>query len=130
MRFKTPLVCLIVLGLFCLVSSFSLAQEVETAQDLVNKGFSLYRFGKYKEALSCYDKALELNPKNANAWINKGLYLYDFDRYEEAIKCYDKAIKIDPNLALAWAGKGASLYELKRYKEAKECIKRAKALSN
>ena len=30
------------------------------------KGWALGGLGRYEEALKCYDKALEINPKNAN----------------------------------------------------------------
>ena len=30
---------------------------------------------KYKEAIECYDKAIEINPKYVNAWFNKGASL-------------------------------------------------------
>ena len=54
------------------------------------------------EALPCFDKAIELNPKDSRAWTNKGDSLSRLGRYTEALQCYDKAIELDPNIALAW----------------------------
>jgi len=36
-----------------------------------NKGFALYKLGRYEEAIRCYDTALGINPEDAIAWDNK-----------------------------------------------------------
>ena len=36
------------------------------------KGVSLEKLGKINEAISMYDRALEINPKNANVYYNQG----------------------------------------------------------
>ena len=40
-----------------------------------NKGLALDNLGRYEEAIKYYDKAIELDPNNADAWYNKGLLL-------------------------------------------------------
>jgi tetratricopeptide (TPR) repeat protein len=55
--------------------------------------FILYGFGRYTEAIECYDKALAINPKQDNALFNKGNALDRLEKYDEAIECYDKAIE-------------------------------------
>jgi tetratricopeptide (TPR) repeat protein len=62
--------------------------------------------------LKCYDKAIEIDPNDANAWYNKGISLGKLETYEEALKCYDKAIEIDPNHAYAWRNKAVALVVL------------------
>lgn len=49
---------------------------------------------KYEEAINAYDKAIEINPENADAWYNKGFALYELGKYEEATEAYDTARKI------------------------------------
>ncbi len=44
-------------------------------------------------------KALELNPKNADALHHLGLALFGRGRYDEAIQCLSDAVKIKPNEA-------------------------------
>lgn len=83
------------------------ATDKERVVELNNKGLSLYNLKRYNEAIECYDKILEINPKDANAWYKKGVVLYqDLHKDEEVIKAYDKAIEINPNYALAWYKKG------------------------
>jgi tetratricopeptide (TPR) repeat protein len=52
--------------------------------------------GVYTEAIKYYDKALEIDPKDANVWVNKAVALHKLEKYDEAIECYDKALEIDP----------------------------------
>lgn len=56
-----------------------------------DKGQALYELGQYAEAVKCYDKAIEINPNNANAWKNKGLALYKSGHHAEAAECFKKA---------------------------------------
>ena len=52
---------------------------------------------KYDEALTWYDKVLEIDPKHVYALHNKGLALANLEKFEEAIVCYDRVLEIDPN---------------------------------
>jgi tetratricopeptide (TPR) repeat protein len=47
--------------------------------------------GKYDEAISCYDKALQTDPNNAQAWNGKGKTLSDLGKYNESMSCFNKA---------------------------------------
>jgi tetratricopeptide (TPR) repeat protein len=100
-------------------------RKLNDAVEWHNKGLSLNNLGRHNEAITCYDKALEINPNYINAWGNKGNSLCYLKRYDEGITCYDKALEIDPNNADAWYNKGNSLYYLKRYDEAIEAFDRA-----
>jgi len=64
---------------------------------------------KQEEAIEAYNKAIEINPKYADAWYNKGVTLVQLERQEEAIKAFDKAIEIYPKYAGAWNNKGVAL---------------------
>jgi Tfp pilus assembly protein PilF len=77
---------------------------------------------KYDEAIECYNKALEINPKYAEAWNNKGNAYFDMNKYDEAIECYNKALEINPKYAEAWYNKGLISFNLQRYEESKEYI--------
>jgi tetratricopeptide (TPR) repeat protein len=99
--------------------------STKTAQEWNDAGDKLYDDEKYEEAIACYDRSIEINPKNEYAWGCKGIALNSLKRYEEAIGCWDKALKINPENEYAWCGKGDALYFLKRYEETIECYDKA-----
>jgi len=49
---------------------------------------------KYNEALECYNKALEINPRYAEAWNNKGNVYSIMEKYNEASKCFMIALSL------------------------------------
>ena len=99
-------------------------KELE-AWEWVNKGFSFNSLGKYQEAIACYDRAIEIDPRLVGAWNGKGVAFAKLGRYQEEIACYDKAIGIDPREAGAWNNKGVALENLGKYQEAIVCYDRA-----
>ena len=61
--------------------------------------------GKDNEAIGYLDKALSLDPKDADALNGKGVVLAKLGNYYEAIKYFDKALTIKPDFALALKNK-------------------------
>ena len=57
--------------------------------------------GQLDEAIACFRKAIELDPKNATAHANLGIALKGKGQVDEAIACYKKAIELDPKSAVA-----------------------------
>lgn len=57
---------------------------------------------RYEEADQYYEKALQLNPSNANLWAFKGINLSGgLNRNEEARAAWENAKRLDPVLAQA-----------------------------
>ena len=79
----------------------------------------------YNESVIHHDKAIEINPQNAEDYFNKGLSLYYLGSYNEAIACYDKAIEINPENADAHYNKGLLLYYIENHDEAIACYDKA-----
>ena len=86
-----------------------------------DKGTSLSSLGRHDEALRCYDRALEIDPRYAMVWSNKGYTLHNLGRYVEAVACCDMALEIYPRYGYAWNNKGITLNSLGRYDEAMRC---------
>ena len=67
------------------------------------------------EAICCFDKVLEIDPKNVNSLVMRCASIEELKRYDEAIIYYDKVLEIDPKNADALNKKGCSLYEIGKY---------------
>jgi tetratricopeptide (TPR) repeat protein len=94
-------------------------------KEIMLKGDEHWYKKEYYDAISWYDKAIEIDPNYAKAWINKGMSLSKLGKYQEAIEYLDKAIELDPNRYLAWINKGYALYSLGKYEEAIEHFDKA-----
>ncbi len=94
------------------------SKKAEDASVCINKGNALVESSMYAEAIQCYEKALEINPKLTEAWNNKGLALAKSGKIDEAIICYDKALQIDPKDHVPLNNKGSALYKKGNIEEA------------
>ena len=95
------------------------------AKTWLKKGNELLDETKYEEAILCYEKVFEKDPKNKWAWINKGFALAELTRQEEAILCFEKATEMYPTSAQVWYSKGEALASLNRFEEAIASFDRA-----
>ena len=65
-------------------------EEVAT---YVNRGILKLRGGKVEESIADFDTAIELDPKEPEAYLNKGMaYLHSPERAEEAIALFGEAL--------------------------------------
>lgn len=71
-------------------------------QILFNKGYvNLVYLFDYDEAINCFDKALEINPKSVDALLNKGVAYEQKGDYRKAKSIYLQILKDNPNYQLA-----------------------------
>jgi tetratricopeptide (TPR) repeat protein len=61
-------------------------------------GLAAKRLGRFEEARSAYDQALELSPRDAAIWNNLGNLALTGKEVDEAIGSYTRAIELDPGL--------------------------------
>jgi TolB-like protein/Tfp pilus assembly protein PilF len=71
------------------------------------------------------DKALALDPEQAEAYVARGMLLADEYHYEEALDSLEQAIAINPSLAEAWTWRGRLLYRFGRIRESKLSLLKA-----
>jgi len=76
------------------------------------------------DALITIDKAIEIDPRNPEAWYLKGMVLGTLGRYTDALPAFDKVIGLESNNEKAWHNKGASLLNLGRFEEALPLLRR------
>lgn len=75
--------------------------------------FSLASFAEDEK--DYYDKAIETNPKNADAYLNRGTYYQNLNNNQQAIEDFTKAIEIDPKLEKAYVSRAYSQYILNNF---------------
>jgi len=99
--------------------------------DVYNKlGFIYHRKGLSEKAMSCFEKALKINPAYTEAALNLSIVYNDLGRYDDAHKIFTTAVKtvsaarlikdpyIEGKLANEHARLGGQYYDLGRLKEA------------
>jgi predicted O-linked N-acetylglucosamine transferase (SPINDLY family) len=70
-------------------------------------------------------RAVDVQPRSAEAHSNLGLAYAKLRRFEEARKCQEKAVALNPNFPTALTNLGNVLMRLRRYEEAAEAQDRA-----
>lgn len=100
------------------------------ATELYKQGNTFLELQRYQDALTVYEKAVNLKPNYVQGWNGQGKALFELKKYPEALAAYDKAIQIQPDYLEAWSGRGFSLANLQRYSEAIASFDRAIQLKN
>jgi tetratricopeptide (TPR) repeat protein len=97
----------------------SLAQSANnTADQLLERGESLYAQGDLEDAIRYYNEVLAIEPNNTGAIYDKGLALDVLGKHEDAIVHYDMLLSVQPDNINALVNKGAALADLGNYQEA------------
>ena len=65
-----------------------------------------------------YNKAIEIDPKNALPYNDRGVAYRGKGDYDPTIADYTKAIEIDPKYALAYCNRGAAYADKGEYDRA------------
>lgn len=81
-------------------------------------GDTYYSQSKLLEALDNYNKAIELDCKNASAYNKRGNVYYNLQQFEEAIDNYNKAIELDETYVEVYNRRGDVNHRLGRLAEA------------
>lgn len=86
-----------------------------------NKGVALNYLGKYQEAMTCFDTAIELKSDYVEALAAKGFLHGTMKDYENELECYDKVLELDPTHLETWINKSNVLNRLTKYVESLKC---------
>jgi tetratricopeptide (TPR) repeat protein len=85
---------------------------------LTSLGTTLLHQGRREEALKTFDKAVQLDPNDANLWRDLANILADMQRPADAILSYQQALKLNPRHWDAAHQCGHLLNRLGRFEEA------------
>ena len=124
---------LLAVGVLCTCAA---AQENSTDY-WVTKAKDFRLNGSTEEAISAFDRALQIDPANETVWTYKALELQILGRDEESVRAYEKALslldeklKTSPNDAEAWMRKGRALSSLGRQDESNQAHEKALEIFN
>lgn len=86
-----------------------------SASDWFRRGVDLRSAGRYVDALSAFEKAIELAPSSPAPWNAKGAVLTDdLGRAVDGLAAFDRAIELDRGFSLAWNGRAVALGQIGR----------------
>jgi len=77
------------------------------------------------KALGLFDRAIQVNPDDAEAFYSRGNALYVLQRCPEAVESYDQAILLKPDFAEAHHNRGSVLHMLQQFQAAIESYDKA-----
>ena len=109
------------------VEMFQLALRIDPASvDVLMKlGYARFHLDDHIEALTVYDKILDIDVTNPEAWNLKGLVYYEQKKWAKALDAVEKAIESDPNYGMAWYNKACFLSLLNQVPDSLEALKRS-----
>jgi tetratricopeptide (TPR) repeat protein len=94
------------------------ARSVSDAQGYTTRGQVLAKSGKTEEALAEFDRALALDPYNAQALYGRGLIYQGEKQHQQAIEDFTAANGLTPQQAEPLLGRATSYLALDKNKEA------------
>jgi Tfp pilus assembly protein PilF len=97
----------------------------ESSENWYTKGIFARNRLDWGVALKCFRKAVEIDPKNLEAWLELGGVYFEKKMYDEEVNACQKAVDIDPKnsdarylLGTAYEDKGLFDLAIKEYQEA------------
>lgn len=95
-------------------------QRNPTSADYNNRGLLHFQNGQPHDALADYDRALELNSRQAKVYNNRANCYAAMGYLAEAIADYETALDLDPANLHAWINQGITFRDLEMYPQAVE----------
>jgi len=83
-----------------------------------NLGQTADAIWKYGEAYACYQKVIDMNPMEADAYASLAAACVGMGLIDEALEHANTALSIDPENSLAIINKAFALFHMKQWKEA------------
>jgi superkiller protein 3 len=92
---------------------------------ILDIGVTLLEHGEWKKAIEYFQRAIRLEPNNADAYYNLGNAFADAKRNEDAAAAYRKALELSPAFAEAHDNLGTLLFTLGQLNEAAQHFQEA-----
>jgi len=102
-----------------------LRSNPDDVYSLLKLGYCRFHMEDYSESMRAYDKVLDIDVTNADAWNLKSLVYYERKTYAKALDCADKAIDSDPTFGMAWYNRSCYLSLLNQIQESLDALVRS-----
>jgi tetratricopeptide (TPR) repeat protein len=102
------------------------SEHAATAE--TNLAYALWEFGRTEAALEHAERAVELDPRFAQAWYNRGFFLSERGLAEDAVAAFDNAIRLGYRSADLLEEKALALEQLGEDERAEEVADEAEQL--
>ena len=120
----------LLLALIGLLSAFFNIMTKRTAlKTAFQKGNELLKQGNFEQAISEYNRLLNIDSNYFQAWTNRGYALAGLEQYNEMRQSCSTATIIEPKAVYAWNCQGEALHNLQRETEAVAAFDRAISLN-
>lgn len=97
----------------------------ESANHYVFLAMVLLQQSKYRDAIDCCDRALQLDDRQIDALLNQGFAYSSLGLHEKAVECCRRAISIDSEYDEAYICLGVVLSAANELEEASDAFQRA-----
>jgi tetratricopeptide (TPR) repeat protein len=126
---------IVLLLLFSCASTQPKPSELKDAKFYNNRGIAYGEKGQYDQAISDFNRAIELNPRDIKAYNNRGIVYRLKGQYDQAISDFNRAIELNSLDAeaynsLAWLFATAKVPRFRNGKKAVELALKGCELSN
>ncbi len=111
-RFLNAILCSLLM-----VTPLSALAQPNSATELLQKARTAFETGKNEEALSLAQKAIGLEPKNAQTYYTRGRLYESMRQYEKAIVDFDEVLKLNPGAAHIYQLRGVAQFKRGNVKE-------------
>jgi tetratricopeptide (TPR) repeat protein len=118
------------IGLFAIIGAI-IAVGVygcKDSEDYYNRGDARFKKGETDRAIADFTKAIEKNPRFANAYYYRGMAYHRKKDHDRVISDYTKAIEINPRFAVAYAERALIYFIQKEYDKSWQDVHMAESL--
>lgn len=86
--------------------------QAKSSVDFLNRGQDRLQRKDYKGAIEDFERAIVLNPNNANAYYHRGRLLHELGDNLNAVLNFDRALQLNPRYADAYLRRAGARYNI------------------
>jgi tetratricopeptide (TPR) repeat protein len=106
----------------------SSASNEHAATAETNLAYALWESGRTEQALEHAERAVEIDPRFAEAWYNRGFFLLERGLAEDAVNAFDNATRLGFRNPDVLEEKARALEEMEEYERAEKLVEEAEEL--